>query len=822
MSPMVSSQKSSSKAHMLGTPASKRNFAPDASLVLVGIRGSGKRSLGFIAAAALNRRFITEDYYFKEVTGLTRHEFLLKFGSHEFQRRDVEVLKMMLDNHRMHCVIECGLGSLTRIIQEYLRRYALSNPVVYILRDMDQIQRLLQLQDSSAKRLGNGDPYHRRCSNFEYYNLEERVPLELSLEEGTPDRRSVNYSFKLKDAKEDFTQFVRFITGATTTDPGLDSPFVLLETPPERRSYTHAVLLRFSALHNTLVDLEKLESGGDAIELCIDMWNPDAVSAVAKNVSVLRRIAKLPIIYSIDAEALGIETPVSDPVARKNSDLYFQILEYGLRLGVEYLSIHLEQDHTRLTQIVQSRGTTKVIGHFTLQNSSGISWDDEACLSIYLEAERLGCQLVRIVRPATTREENDSVRKFVDRVKALSGTHPPIIAFNIGPIGRSSQVFNANLTSVTHPAIPPSTRRGNDPQITSQDAVRALVQSYMLDPLKFYILGASVAYSISPIMHNAAYASCGLSHVYRIPDAPSLALLDEWRHDPHFGGSSVVQPWRVHVAGQLKYKSRHAEAIGAINTIMPLRASADGNIYPLSEQASRRNEAGHIAAWWGENTDWISIMVCLRRNLSPRNAISPVRTTGLVIGAGGMARAAIYAMLHLGCRKIFILNRTLSRAEEVARHFNSWASSSHTDSDAVIRVLRSAEEPWPSDLAFPSMIVSCVPENRVQDQPPANFVMPLQWLGSPSGGVVIELAYNSLDTPLVRQLRRYRQETNISWVLIDGLEVVAEQGFAQWELMTGRKAPRRLMMTEVLKHYVGENGRLDEKTVRARLDAFSG
>ncbi len=85
-----------------------------------------------------------------------------------------------------------------------------------------------------------------------------------------------------------------------------------------------------------------------------------------------------------------------------------------------------------------------------------------------------------------------------------------------------------------------------------------------------------------------------------------------------------------------------------------------------------------------------------------------------------------------------------------------------------------------------------------------------------------QLAYNSLDTPLVRQLRHYREETNMPWVLVDGLEVVAEQGFAQWELMTGRKAPRRLMMTEVLRNYMGENGRLDEKTIQARLDAFSG
>jgi shikimate 5-dehydrogenase len=68
-------------------------------------------------------------------------------------------------------------------------------------------------------------------------------------------------------------------------------------------------------------------------------------------------------------------------------------------------------------------------------------------------------------------------------------------------------------------------------------------------------------------------------------------------------------------------------------------------------------------------------------------------------------------------------------------------------------------------------------------------------------------------------VRQYREETMMPWVLVDGLEVVAEQGFAQWELMTGRKAPRRLMMTEVLRNYVGESGALDDKTIMARLES---
>ena len=57
-------------------------------------------------------------------------------------------------------------------------------------------------------------------------------------------------------------------------------------------------------------------------------------------------------------------------------------------------------------------------------------------------------------------------------------------------------------------------------------------------------------------------------------------------------------------------------------------------------------------------------------------------------------------------------------------------------------------------------------------------------------------------------------------MLVDGLENVLEQAIAQFELLTGRKAPRRLMTLEVLRNYVGEKGRFDEKTIQSRLDGI--
>ncbi|PLB41620.1 repressor protein [Aspergillus candidus] len=771
-----------------------RTVDPEASLVLVGIRGCGKRSMGFVAATALKRRFITEEHYFKEVTGISRHEYLQQYGSQQFQHRDIEVLKLMLENHRTRCVIECGLGSLTRPVQEFLRQYSATNPVVYLLRDIERIQRLLGFEDQAVKRLCEGDPLHRTCSNFEFYNIEDRSSVVIPTDEDAPDRRSVDYSFKLKAAKEDFTRFVCLVTGTEVDDSAYDSPFVLLETPPEQRSFTHAIFVRYSDLVEGAVNLPELESGGDAIELRVDRWGPGMASTVSKQVSVLRRNARLPIIFSIDSTASGLGRDRSPAEVR---EVYFEVAEHGLRLAVEYLAVDLVQDPVHLQWVVGNRGMTKIIGHHTYEPMENVAWDDDQCVSLYLEAEKLGCQIVRVLRVATEREDNAAVAKFTNKILSLPGAHPPLIAYNVGSLGRTSQVFNSILTSVTHPAIDRANDTGRNPEITSRDAVQALFQSYVLDPLQFYILGASVAYSLSPAMYNAAFKHCGMAHRYSIPESATLSALDRFGRDPHFGGTSVVQPWRVQVSQKLAHKSRHAEAIGAVNTIMPLRARPDGTMFPLHEQATRRNQAGPILGWYGENTDWVGIVTCVNRNLSPRNTISPLKTTALVIGAGGMGRAAVYAMLRLGCRNIFIFNRTRSRADTVAHHFNSWAGST------VVHVLQSPDEPWPANANPPCVIASCVPADPAGTEPPANFEMPPQWLGSTTGGV---FAYKPLETPLLKQMRRLRTETGRPWVLVDGLDNVSEQAIAQFELLTGRKAPRRLMTREARRCFSDASG----------------
>jgi len=768
-----------------------RAFHPDASLVLVGLRGSGKRSLGFIAATALGRRFITEDYYFQTITGLSRQDYLKVHGSEEFHKQDVEASKKMLSEHKFKCVIDCGLGSLTSGLQDYLREYCLTNPVVYVVRDMGQIKALLNLGDRSAKLMENGDASHRKCSNFEFYNLED-TSTRPTLEHETSDRASPTYSFKLKDAQADLSQFVRFITGVVTDRPGVNSPFSLA-VPVELRVYTHALLVTMSAFQNGLLDFATLESGGDVVEVCVDDWYPAAAKTLSKMVASARRALKVPIMLSANRAFSAVS----------HNSCYLTILAHGVRLGVEYLSVDLDLEDHEIASLIALKGHTRIIGTYADRSPSSSGWTDAKWVRMYERAVALGCDMVRLLHTPLSREENETLGWFVQEIKSKTCPQLPLIAYNLGFLGRTSQIMNPILTTVTHPMVPQSRQNNADPmqpQLSSKAAIDALFHSFVLDPLQFYIVGGNVSGSLSPVMHNAAYAFLGLHHSYTTKSINSWTDIEHLARDPAFGGCSIVQPWKVKVVTKVAALSPHAKAIGAVNTLIPLRDDPKGLLGSLQSQANGRNRAGRVREWFGDNTDFIGISVCLERSLSPRNVIQP-KTAGLVIGAGGMARAAVYAMLQLGCQNVVVYNRTVANTEALATHFNEWVKSrAHipnlSPSDQV-RVLRSLQDPWPPDLMMPTMVVSCVTHELLDGNPGADFEMPVQWLQSPSGGVVVEMAYMTKETPLIQQIKQYRASTGLPWVVVDGIETLIEQAIAQFEIMTGRKAPKSCMAEAV-------------------------
>ncbi|KAI4601178.1 hypothetical protein KJ359_012366 [Pestalotiopsis sp. 9143b] len=439
--------------------------------------------------------------------------------------------------------------------------------------------------------------------------------------------------------------------------------------------------------------------------------------------------------------------------------------------------------------------------YYDLEESS--NWDSPIWLSMYLKADSLGCHFVRLIRPATSSEENRQVSNFRAQISQLEDAKAILIAYNSGTLGRTSAIFNDVLTE-TRPSTPNSTMitspgSSQAPSITALEATTALFSSFARDTLNFYVFGRDVDYSLSPAMMTSALRACGLPHQYRPWSTPTLQEIRHLTEDPLFGGGTVSYPLKVEALDLAHSISKHAQAIGAVNTLIPIRClEKDGSVPTGARFFKQITQSGPVQALHGENTDWIGIGTCVLRGLSPANAVTP-SSSCLILGAGGMGRAAIYSMLRLGVRNIVVYNRTRSNAERVVSHLTKLVRDSESQKDGDISstrfsILTNIDEAWPDDFRLPSIIISCIPIEAYEEPSSPPFVIPKDYLANKTGGVALEIAYKTLDTPLIVQAKK---EAARGWVVMDGLDILPEQGFAQFELFTVRRAPQHVMRSEI-------------------------
>lgn len=786
-----------------------------------------------MGSVASGRRVVDIETLFQEATGFTTAKYRKQFGSSNHNLRQEELLRNALQTYDKGAIIVCNGSSLERSGQALLQDFSRSHPVIHILRELSSVHKYLEVLDMPRLQelVTFSEPIFRRCSNYEFYNISE---TKAACSVVPANQTSVPAFLTLKRAERTFLKFISLITAPEKsnslprTSRPLEPGFPLSDVATEQRKYTCAVQTPLSELLADDVDIEELEFGSDAFEIVVDVTDLDPhtqkltrddAANISRSIARVRRSTVVPIIYHVIPESWRSPRGVS----------YLEHVRHGLRMAPEFATIDLSMDDEYIMEIIRTKGSTKVIGHL----HAGLDWSNDFWCEKYESAMRLGCSAVRFTRPANFMDDNAAIQSFRNKIAELPRTIP-LICFNTGRAGRRSACFNQVLTSV----IPETLRQRSDfinmtaknPEtawLTAREATHALYASFTYDPMKFYIIGASTSYSLSPAMHKAAYEACGMPHSFDFLQTPSLNKLQELVQDPEFGGTAISLPFKIEVISLTHSLSRHARAIGAVNTLIPVRhLNQDGSIPDDLELFQERNQAGPIKALYGDNTDWIGIRSCIRRGLSPANAVRP-STSGLVIGAGGMARAAVYAMLQLGVKNIAIYNRTLANAEKLIAHFTRLVDSSPTTgllpSDVikgtrpVFRIVESLQDPWPTDLRSPTIILSCIPTHAVGESPAPNFTLPTQWMQSRTGGVVVELAYRTLNTPLMRQVR---EEAGRAWICLDGLDLLPEQGFAQFEMLTGKRAPRRIMREEVLRSWRDEHGESDPGMVQTRLEAI--
>ncbi|KAI0126309.1 shikimate dehydrogenase substrate binding domain-containing protein [Xylariales sp. AK1849] len=812
-------------------------FEPDASIVLVGMRGSGKSTLAIIASTAMKRRIVDTEQAFFDTTGLSATTFKKTHGGLEYRRRQFGVLQAILTRYgRDSIIVSSWMG---RSIQNLLHEFSNSHPVIHIVRDQTAIADYLGVTDAEKFRelLNYTASTFRACGSYEFFNVSETLSklgdptvLETTALDHNSEQKSPAPYLTLKRAERHFLRFLALIMPKDTI-PYIESAFPLASIPTEKRQFTYAISAPLSELLSGSLKIEDLETGADAIEIVVDdvfsqmdqnvRLGPNRASQISRVFGHIRRNVVIPIIYNII-------WPSQRPIDNTQKLLYLEHIQHGLRLAPEYIGLDLRLEDDMFSHVVESKKRSKVIGTVNMATSQPPSWKDPLWISYYRKARDLGCDLVRLLRPATQIEDNFEVSCLKQAVEELGPPALPLIAFNTGAKGRNSQCYNKILTSVIPEslargsAIDPATSSYIPPAITALEATTALHSSFIIDAMKLYVVGANVDYSMSPAMHNTALKACGIPHVYQPYSTVSLSNIRELIHDPLFAGSSIGLPFKVEVISLTHSLSSHAKAIGAVNTLIPVRhLNSDGTIPENALFFNFRNRAGPVLALFGENTDWIGIRACIRRGLSPANAVRP-SSSGLVVGAGGMARAAVYALLQLGVKNIAIFNRTPANAEKLVAHFTRLLSRDDSpllgpssDMETRFHVISTREEQWPGKFRLPTMIISCIPTHAIGDSPAPNFKLPPAWMHNPTGGVVVELGYRYLNTPLLNQVRAEAQR---GWVPMDGLDLLPDQGFAQFELFTGRRAPRRLMREEVFRSYPNEHGESNQTQLQPRLD----
>ncbi|TGJ85096.1 hypothetical protein E0Z10_g3659 [Xylaria hypoxylon] len=815
------------------------SFEPDASIVLVGIRGSGKSTLAIIASTAMKRRIIDLDNTFKDVTVLSAVAYKREHGPIEYRRRQYAILETVLVNHPRDCIIvsswiEPGLHAL-------LEKFAAFHPVIHIARDPEAIQQYLKVADERKIRelMKYTASAFRSVANFEFFNVSERCSKlgdpPLATVRGDGPATPAPY-LTLKRAERHFLKFLSLIMPKRSI-PFIETAFPLASVPTETRQFTYAISIPLSRILSDKWETEDIETGADAIEIVIDdafapraasspdgsQLSPERASQISKAVGAVRRNVVIPIIYHVP-------WPASESVGDTQRAAYLEHVQHGLLLGPEYLTVDLRLDDRALHHITEWRRASKIIGAVHFESSSHPpSWVDPAWMSYYRRAQSFSCDLVKLTRPAFSIEDNFEVNMLRCSVSGAGQPQIPLVAYNTGAVGRHSACLNKILTSVLPESLIGSSSQDDHassyimPSITSRQATVALRSCFATnDALKLYVVGANCQHSLSPAMHNTAIQALGTSHVYSPYSTTSLSDIRDLIHDPSFGGASVGLPFKVEVISLTHSLSTHAKAIGAVNTLIPVRhLNPDGSIPDDALLSNARNSAGPVLTLYGENTDWIGIRACIRRGLSPANAVRS-NTAGLVIGAGGMARAAVYSMLQLGVQNIVVYNRSPANAHKLVSHFERLLSrndipllSKVDDGKTYFHILQTRDDHWPEHLRQPTMIVSCIPSQQNGNQPAANFTLPEAWMGSPTGGVVVDFSYGVLSTPVILQTRA---EAHRGWVVMDSLDLLPEQGFAQFELFTGRRAPRRLMRAEVLKSSTDDES---SYPVQPRLDSIT-
>jgi pentafunctional AROM polypeptide len=685
------------------------------SIFIIGMRGAGKTTAGRWAAETLKWTFIDLDEELERRIGMTIPDMIRgSFGWDGFRKEELNLLADVIQNMGTGHIFSCGGGVVETLeARQLLKKYGDNGGrVLLVHRDTDQVVEYL-LRDKSRPAYTEDirHVYYRRkvwfeeCSNFYYYSPHDH---DITNPTKTP---------------QDFRRFLLSMCGKTpslghaaNTNPSF---FVSLTVPNVSSS---------SAIIPGAV------VGSDAVELRVDLldsWSPEFV---AEQLCLLRSITSLPIIFTLRSVAQGGKFP--DDAHDQAMVLYC----VAIRLAIEYIDVEMTLSEQSLQHIYHSRQCSRIIASHH-DPKGNLAWKIGSWMPFYNKALQYG-DIIKLVGVARKIQDNFDLMNFKTRLLAANDT--PIIALNMGAAGKLSRVLNGFLTPVSHPDLPFKAAPG---QMSAAEIRQALSLLGVVEPRSFYLFGKPVSQSRSPALHNALFTKVGLPHTYASLETDQLADLDDIINSPEFGGASVTIPLKQSVSKMVTGVSDSARIIGAINTIVVRRPGCD------------------TVDLYGDNTDWRGMVHTLENAGICDDQDFTSRCSAVVVGSGGTARAAIFALHHLGYGQIYIVARSADSTQALIESF--------PDDYNLCRLLRVAD--LRSDLRPPTVLISTIPADRPIDPTMRDLTGSILQHApvSKETHVLVEMAYRPRLTPLMLLAGA------AGWQTIPGLEVLAAQGWFQ-------------------------------------------
>ena len=663
----------------------RRQYSADATVLLLGFFAAGKKTLGIIASVALRRKFIEFDSFFEKQIHCSPQEFIARNGLARFREVELEISRTLLTEYDKGCVIVGIGGSASHSLQALLSEFAQTHPVVYVRRDNADLRQAISASADKFDRLFEvGNAFFESCSNHDFFNHTQEQT----------DRALPTY-LKLKETERVFVAFLRRIFGRSHSE--------MFSADPFSASHTYALQVPLTWLDDSSQNLEALENGADVITLVIesdDFVVNHVQDRLLRHVATLRRSCRVPIL--LDMSSLSV--PTRD---------YPWTLEMIIRLAPDGIICPLELTEALIDRLNFSKGSIKIIG--SIQNFSPMGPNEIAAGAAAL-AERvnpLKLDALRVTDNSTSPDNHMEVMSFIHNMKAVTKT--PIIAYNTTSAGRASICLNPTLSPVT---LQSSTG------VILPEAQQALAACFLLPKRKYHIFGQGVKHTLSPIMHNTCYSTSGLPHTYHIRPADNITEIEGLLNDESQGGITISLPFKSAIIPYLDEVSPNARDMNAVNTV-------------VLERKGQSNGDTRIVRK-GFNTDYIGIRDCIYKFLSPANAVRD-GTSALIIGAGGMAHAAVYACYELGVQRMCIYNRTPENGQKLVDYYHSWAQSK--GANLKLDVLQSADDPWPEEFRLPTIVVACIPPYKIggPDEGPVVLRISEKWLESRTGGVFVEV-----------------------------------------------------------------------------------